>query len=363
MVAVTGQGGADTATMRYSTTAGSFGHAVAVCEPAVRSSGQFGIQIDAQPDGITVIGTDGEITTTATVDGAVSEPGTAVCVAKPVASYCATLDPVTKLEVHTDGGYLVVRGGGRVYRFALLAERYPAVERAGSEAVLVPAGAISQLLTAVRHAVDPRTGLVKLTAGDGMLRLYATDTYRLAMAAVPVSDGSWSVLLPVHGLLAAMRHQPEHIAVDPKGRVATFTGVAVETTVRLGVAAFPAVEGAIGVGGTTTIELDRTGVERALQRLASVAASEPLRVELDSAHGVRITALSSDGTGVETVPATVVEPVTFGVAGRSLLDALHACGGTAVAVSYTDARRPVQVASVGAEPAVICILMPIVLPG
>lgn len=349
--------------MHFDTTAGVFAQAVSAGELAGRGGDNGSVRLVADGD-VVVIGSDGETSVAARCAATVHSSGSVIVVGRALAAYCSGLESDAPLVVRLEGGRLVVRGNGRVYHFATFEGTYSQVDSAGDDGVAVGAQMITRLYSAVRHAVDPRTSLVKLTIGDGRAVMYATDSYRLASASTPLAGGPTSILIPTTGLSLALRQAPETLCVDQRGRVATFTSPYISTTVRLGAAAFPAVETVLVDEETNACDVERSALERALGRLASVAGSEPLRCRIREGL-IDVTVASGEGAGGEriaggTVEGTGREEVEFGISGKHLIDALSACGGKDVRIGYSSERRPIRVSSISSDVSIACIIMPVV---
>lgn len=348
--------------MRIETTAAELAHAVATAEQAIRGAAMGSVSIVATGGGIQVVGSDGELTLAVSLDGTCSQEGNASVIPKPLAAYAAALSGDVQLSCRVEGGRLIVDGAGRTYKFALVESVAATVTTPGEGSSVCSAAHLQSLYSACRHGVDPRTQLVKLSAGEGRLHMYATDSYRLVSASVERVEGSWSILLPSNALAVALRHAPEQLVVDQRGRVAAFRGAKVETTVRLGAGGFPAVEGVIAATPGNACELPTEGLLEALQRISSVAGNEPLRCELTDTQLV-LTAVSAEGTGSEVVAATVDVPIAFGIGAKNLRDALQACDTARVRCSYADARAPIHLMNTESDVQVTCVVMPIVWSG
>jgi DNA polymerase III sliding clamp (beta) subunit (PCNA family) len=347
--------------MRFHTTAGALSSACNAAELAARTSAGNVATIKAVDGRIVVVGSDGEISTSATIAGSVSAAGVVAVPAKPIAAYCSTLPAATAIDVAADGSELVVTAGTREYRFPCFDERPAVLEAPVEDSTHILAGGVADLLATVRHAVDARTQLVKLSGSDGVMRMYATDTYRLCVAETSTGsyEGDWSILAPVPTLLVALRHDPESLRIDQRGRLASFANDAVETTVRLSIANFPAVEPVLQTTPGNELILDAGATVGALNRLNCVAGNEPIRVSI-TADTVSLSVASGSGRGSEHIAVQGAVAASFGVTAKYLNDAVTACRTKTVALSYGSGSAPIHVRSTDPKHPVTCVIMPAV---
>jgi DNA polymerase III sliding clamp (beta) subunit (PCNA family) len=347
--------------MKFHTTAGALSSACTAAELAARTSAGNVATIKAENGRIIVVGSDGEISTSALVAGEVLSGGTVAVPAKPIATYCSTLVSATRIDVAADGGELVITAGTREYRFPCFDERPAVLEAPFEDATHIFASGVDELLATVRHAVDTRTQLVKLSGSDGVMRMYATDTYRLCVAETATGsyEGDWSILAPVQTLLVALRHAPESLRIDQRGRLASFSNDTVETTVRLSVANFPAVEPVLQTSPANQLTLDAAATITALNRLNCVAGNEPIRVAITS-DSATLSVASGSGRGSELLPVQAATPASFGVTAKYLHDAITACKTKTITVAYGSSSSPIHVKSTDIKHPVTCVIMPAV---
>ena len=340
--------------MRFRTTAGVLAAGLSAGESGARAVGLVRIKVDG--GSVVVAGADGEVGVVLHLRAEGVEDGEIVVPPKPVIAYSQTLDPDQTIEVSTEGMSLIVTGDGRVYRFTGSGTRTIEIESPGDGSHQARAEGMGEMLAMVRHAVDPRSNLIKLSCRDGLMRMDATDAYRIASVQVPGRDGdTWSALFPIGGLQLALKWHPEELAIDPKGRVASFRGGGVETTIRLAAAEFPSVETVIEKKGAVRWTLRRDEAVRALKRIASVAGSEALRCEVREGE-MCIKVSSGEGSGTEYITTGGEGEGWFGISARNLLDALSAAGEESVELCYQDPRRAVHLCAGGGT----FVIMPVV---
>lgn len=343
--------------MRFRTTAGALAAGLVAAESGARGTGVVGIRV---VDGVVGLsGADGEMGIDLALRAGGIEDGEVALPPRPVILYSQTLDPEVPLELSLEAGNIHVTGDGRVYKFTTTQARLARLEKPGEGVHKAAAGDLGTMLGVVRHAVDPRTNLVKLSAGGGKLRLYATDSYRVAsIETAHEGTETWSALFPVSGLQLALKWQPEEMLIDTKGRVALFTGGGVETTIRLGAAEFPAVESVLERRGAIKWSVRRGEMVRAVQRLASVAGNEALRCEISDGE-LCVKVSSGDGSGVEYVSVDGEADGWFGISAKNLVDALGSVGGDRFELHYEDPKKPVYLCDQGT----VLVVMPVVWSG
>jgi len=348
----------DTESMRFQTTAGHFHQACTTSEAAAKNSGN--IEIAAGETGIHATGGDGEIGIRSRIEGTVEIEGSVICHGKPVISYTGAMTSETPIEVSKEGVMLHIAGGGRVYRFAVIDQLYLPVEEPGEGAHVVGVSGLSDLYSAVRHAIDPRHPVVKCVCADGKLSMYATDMYRGAAAERGTdSDGTWTVLFPSFALTTALRQHPHTLRVDPRGRIAAFYSSTTLTSVRLAASEFPSIEGVLAQRGETVWELPSVEMMTALRRISSVAGGEALRIEIGDGE-LCIHAQSGEGAGVEYVQVAGEGAGSFAVSSPLLIDAIEAVGGETARLHYQDSRKALHITGGREHETVSCVVMPVV---
>jgi DNA polymerase III sliding clamp (beta) subunit (PCNA family) len=336
--------------------------ALTAADAAVKGGSVIGAHSVAQlsvVDGVAhVVASDGAVSLRTQIAAVTAEDGSALVAPHPVAAFAASLPAGTRVECRVEAGRLVVATSELQYRFAVTEGTYPAIDEAGGEVISIPATGLVAMLAAVRHAVDQRSAMVKLAAVDGTMRMYATDSYRLAMAQRPGVDGTWSVLFPLQWLQFALRYDPVSFDIDQRGRLATFKGPDMTVTIRLGAAAFPAVESALAGTPASSVRFDTRDLTGAVNRLSSVADGEPLRIQVDGR--VELRAVSGLGDGVETVDGQQTgDAGWFGVNAKNLVDAVTACGEH-VTLSYGAPNQPIWCDGERDGVTVRCVVMPTV---
>lgn len=351
---------ADTYFMEFTVTADRLSNALSAADGVVKGGSVLGplpaAEIVVQDGHATVVASDGVVSLRTTFAVTNSHNGSVTIAPHAIGAFLSNLAGTTAVTCRRDGQLLVVSAGATAYRFATIDSVYPAIEEAGGEVQTCTTAGLPAMLHAVRHAVDARTGMVKLTAADNKLRMYATDSYRLCVASSDHDDSQWSVLIPISWLQFALRYSPDRVDIDQRGRLASFHGADVSITIRLGAAAFPAVASALVTRPAHHARVHARTLLAAAGRLASVADNEPFRVHI-TPTALTLSAMSSVGDGHEHVEATSDSEGTFGVAVRNLIDAATACGET-IDLYYSDPKQPVWMLGSRDGIDVHCVVMP-----
>ncbi len=350
-------GGGDTGGMKFRTTAGALAAGLTAGEAGARGVGL--VRLGVTGEHVAISGTDGEVGVDLILRAEGVQDGEVVVPPRSIIAYSQTLEPEVGLEITLDGRTLNITGDGRVYRFSTSETRLVTIEKPGEGAHRAKAGHVGAMFVVVRHAVDPRNNLVKLSHADERLRMYATDTYRVASTGVAAEAGdAWSALFPVGGLQLALKWSPEELTIDPKGRVAVFTGGGVETTIRLGAAEFPAVESVTDRHGAQHWGLRRAEVSRAVQRIATVAGNEALKCSIQDGE-LCIKVNSGEGSGVEYAGVEGEGEGWFGIGAKNLMEALNSLDSDVVDLYYDDPKKPIYLCGNGTT----LVIMPVVWSG
>jgi DNA polymerase III sliding clamp (beta) subunit (PCNA family) len=344
--------------MKFRTTALRLATALRAAEAGARGSGLVRVETFKE-GGVSLTGSDGEYGVVVHLEASGEESGSAVIKADALASYASALEEETAIEAETEGSTLRITGGGRVYRFSIIEGGYVKLEVPEAAVSYEDAEKVFVLYNKIKHAIDPKTQLIKLSNNEGVLSMAATDTYRLACAETKGTDlGSWSVLIPSGGLQLAGRFRPEVLKIDPRGRLASFHGNGVDTIIRLGAAEFPSVESVLRDKGSIGWKLYSHDLQKALQRLGSVVGLNPLRCEIIEGE-FRLSASSQDGGGVEYLNLNGEGSGNFGMAVRNLVDALQGLGDGEISMYYSAPERPIHLTHERDGVLTTCVVVPV----
>lgn len=344
--------------MKISTTAPHLNNALTRARKAMTDNPPLvaytGVLLRAKEGRLLVSGSDGETTVTVSVDGDVSDEGTALLVPAPLANYLGKLgnEPV-EVAVEENSDVLVTRSGKSPYRFRQLASTFPPPATGAREMKEVELPDLAAAASSISHA---GSGVVLLQSHEEGISLAATDGYRIARVKVKGRGfGETSCVLTTTGVANLVANNPTHLALDSKGRMLRVKGEDSFTTIRLVDEPFPDVDAIIDSFVTDEVRFDTKDVTAALRRVASVAERTPLRLQV-AGGTLTLTAENANvGTGSETVGVTGgKEEFTCHVDAMFLLDAVSAHKGETT-LGWNGSTNPLHLTT----PALQTVVMPV----
>ena len=319
-----------------------------------------GVRLDVIGDGLTVTGTDLDLTISVSLqvngvtDGVVVAPG------RLVTDIVRALDPgaVTLESGDGDGGDedLRITAGRSAFTVRTHpAADFPRLPSPSGEAVTLPAEGLSEALRQVVRAAsgeDSRpilTGVLMAAEGEG-LRLVATDSYRLAVRDLPgagvLSEGQ-KVLVPSRALGELQRLLGSAAGGDVQLRLgqhdATFGTGSVSLTSRLIEGEFPNYRQLIPASYPNRLVIGREPLLDAVRRVKLLArdATTPVRVALRP-DGIELTVITTDwGTATEDVDAKYEgSEMTVAFNPAYLIEGAEAVPTDEIVLDVLDALKP-----------------------
>ena len=307
-----------------------------------------GVQLIADERGLTIIGSDGETTITASTHATIERTGSVLLPPKPISTLLARLAPslTATVSLGSDGELVLEAGSRAPYRFRPLSATFPQPAQPAGGYREIDLGRLSMAIAAVRHATSRDLPAIQLVSDDQRLLLNATDSYRLAQAVLPEgSFGPFTGLVPLSVLERVARAGADAVATDPRSRLVSFRTPGATITTRLLATAFPAVDGVLASIPTSAVRFETQPILDGLGRLAAVAADSPVRVSIE-ANTISLEVSNVDlGSGTEEAPlaAPCAQPIEFHVKLQYLIDALSRFD--AVALHYSSPTQPLFVRS------------------
>lgn len=317
-----------------------------------------GVLLSAGADGLTVSGTDRERTVrlrsaaTAHTDGTVLVPG------RPLADTLRALD-VPEVRLVVEGSRLAVRTPRARFALPLLdRELHPGVPEAPPFAGRATGRALLRGLSATAAAASRDDALpvftgVRVRALDGVLRLIATDRFRLAVAEVPWSGGELDVLIPA-ALATEISRQAAGSAelalhADHDRAAVSWPGGEIGTA--LLAAPFPDERRYLGTTPDATAVLDADELLGAVRRVGLYADGRGA-VGVSLADGeVRVRGVGGElGEAEESVKAGVTGRLDQTYRSAYLVDALRVFAGRSVSVELKDGLRSTVFTAAEPEP-------------
>ena len=343
-----------------------------------RGGGLFvltGLHLRADSEGLTVTGTDLDLTVRTCLRAPVEDEGESVVPARLFTDIARALPP-GDVSLHIDGDEVqMVSARAQFSVRTLPSADFPTLPAPAGDQVTVPAAELAHAFRQVVGAAssdDARpilTGVLLAARGDG-LRLVATDSYRLALRDLPeaqVLEAGQQVLVPSRALEELVR------VLDPSKQVTMRLGerevtfeVADDTrsaqvTCRLIAGDFPSYEPLIPDSHDNRLEIDRAALMDAARRLRLLArdTNAPVRMELRP-DSIELSVISQDvGSASEEIDATYQgEAATVAFNPDYLIEGLEAAAGTTVEIVRLDALKPAVLRTPG-ESEFLYLLMPV----
>ncbi|HEY8426450.1 MAG TPA: DNA polymerase III subunit beta [Limnochordales bacterium] len=291
-----------------------------------------GVRLHAADGHLELAATDLEMSVLARVEAAVEEPGERVVDARLFSALVRRLEGGdVVLRSAPDGQSLEVRAGGS--RFSLVsmpADEFPELPRlADGWRVQLPAGKLERAITQCRFASavsDQRPVLsgVLLESEEGMLRLVATDSSRLAYREVPISgltpfgnSGLFSprAILPARALeemrrMCASVEPDSEVILSLGERLAELEVPAARLTTRLIEGNFPPYRQVFLDDLPSRVRFRRDSLLDAVQRVALLSRRGPAVVQICVEDGQVLlrSAVADSGEGEERVDAHAEGP-------------------------------------------------------
>jgi DNA polymerase III subunit beta len=318
-----------------------------------------GLHLLVKGNELTATGTDLDLTVRAVIEVIGIDDGEAVVPARLVA------DAVRHLEagaVTIDAGDEKVEISAARSRFSLRTfppADFPSLPASGSRTTAVPAGELVEALRQVVRASssdDARPLLtgVLFTNEDGVLRLVATDSYRLALCDLvgrTAIAGDRDLLVPSRALnelqrLCTSLGDDAEVGVALSDTEVTFLAGDATISSRLIDGAYPDYRQLIPASYPNRLHLGKETVLAALRRARLLVRDNTTSVRLTMhASGVDLKVVSHDlGDVEETVDGDFTgEELTIAFNPTYLIDGVDAVPGDEVVIETSDSARPAMV--------------------
>ena len=330
-----------------------------------------GILFRAENNGLSLQTTDLEIAIRSAIDVKVDREGSTVIPARILGDVVRSLDEAA-LSLESEGGQATLRAQKSVFELRTLPpEDFPKFpEISPRQECRLPASTIKDLVRQVGRAVSndetrPVLTGILLVADGGMLRLVATDSYRLAMREVKLDapiEQPIRVLVPARTLEELVKVVPDAeeqitLAVGENQAVITFRNTTFVT--RLIEGQFPNYEQLLPDNYSTRVVADKEELMAAAKRVSLFALhSSPLRMLAENGI-VRLSAASQDVGGAQEEVSVEQEGDTIEIAlnAQFLIDGLGTMAGEKVAIELTTPLKPGLIKSTEQEH--LYLIMPV----
>lgn len=307
-----------------------------------------------------VTGTDGDLTIEAAVEVAAGTDGVTLVPAKLASEVVRSL-PSGAVEIEATGDKVLISAGRVNFSVPTGAEGdFPKWTGSVGSGVSVPAADFAEALKQVVRAAstDDARGVltgVLVTSVDGVLRLVATDSYRLAIrdiAASVLPDGSRFVV-PARALneLQRLLGGAESVSIDITDNDATFTIGNMRLVTRLISGTFADYQRLIPPSPPNTLHISRDALLEAIRRVKLVARDPigtPLKVRMGN-DGVTLRMVSQDsGEAVENIEADLKgNEIEMSFNNELLAAGIDACSTETVSIQTSEPGKLAVIRPVG----------------
>lgn len=325
------------------------------------------ILLEAGENGLTLRATDFELGIETTAPAAVETHGALTLPARTLTDVIGALpDGPVSMEAD-DNNVVAVRAGRSHYTLrGLPARDFPALPAVDAEPLTLPAETLRQLAARTLFAVstDETRALltgVLVTLADGVLKLVATDTHRLAVAEAPCEGQDVQVIVPAKALREACRLPGDALCMALTASQARFDGEGTTLVTRLIDGQFPNFERVIPREWQRRVECQREDLEAAIRRALAICARDGANRVVFRTEYRRLTLTTESGEvgrAQEWVECDCEgDDVEIAFNGRYLLDALAATDAERVALEMTGSLNPASLRVPDTEEW-LCVLMP-----
>ena len=338
------------------------------------------ILMQADDRGLHLSASDLELGISMTIPADVAEPGSVTTPARLFSELVGSL-PDGEVHISADRSHATrVFCPGSDYRIVgLPPEEYPSLPEVEVEnSFKVPQvhlrNAIRQTSFAVSSEDKGRPILtgVLIDFEGATATLVATDTTRLALRSIPVTEGQGAMqaIVPVRALnevLRSLGDEAGDVEVRLSAKQAKFVtprGVAVTT--RLIEGQYPAYRRVVPQGGRIRLTLQTTAVLQAMRRASLVARNSAHRVDIRTFEDKLVMSAVSSTEGEAREEVELIregDDIEVGLHGRYMLDVLSAIDSPGFVIEFTEPLRPCVVRPKLEEEEestgeYLCVLMP-----
>ncbi|MBS1709556.1 MAG: DNA polymerase III subunit beta [Armatimonadetes bacterium] len=333
------------------------------------------IRLDAEGNGLTLTGCDGEMWATATLSANVAEPGS-VCVQQRLLADIVGALPEVQVTLELSGTAVYLRSNNSEWMLlAMPADEFPSIpEVRASSQLTLGADNMRGAIDGVAFAVSEDTSRPVLTGVqfkyDGeTLTLVATDTHRLAVTRVhkPGLGSSIEAVVPDKALkairaLPVTGEDPLTIGFDESRLVVDIGTAKIVSQVLSG--SYPNWERVVPSEYTRTWTLNKKEFHENVKRIMILAKDNANRVRFAGDGDRVVISARSEDKGeakeeVEVIGKNGDLEIAFN--GRYMIDGLNAMEGEGVRVEMTEASRPAVLRPAEHGDDHFCVVMPMAI--
>lgn len=334
------------------------------------------LKVEANANGLRVLGCDGEMWVERNVACLVTEPGS-TCLQAKLLNDIANKLPDGSLNLYTleASGAMLTQGASEYRLQTLDSEDFPEPPEFGGDAELtLKMGALRNAVDSVVFAVSPDSHRQILTGvlfhyNGQTLTLVATDTHRLAVRRIeqPGIGNSVNAVVPEKALKAikslpidddqdvVIRFGNGRLGVDANGA---------KVVSQLLSGTFPNWERVVPAENTRQWSVEADQLDDRIGRLMLLARDNANRVRFKGAGDQIILAARSEekGEAKEEVPMVAKNgEVEIAFNGEYVRDALGPIDGPGVRIEMTESSRPAVFRAADDDSGYFCVIMPMAL--
>lgn len=314
-----------------------------------------GIHIATKGDMVVFQATDLEISIKTSCKARIDEPGQAVLSGRLLTDIVRSLpEAAVTLEVSVGGSALVTCGQSKFTMKTLPADDYPKFPEVDpSTTVSLPTETFSRVVHQVSKAVSKDetrpilTGIL-VVVDSGILRMVATDSYRLCVREVAVEGMSGDIELVIPGKaledVAKIAGAAESISLGVSENQVVFTFGDTTFISRRIEGSFPNYRQLLPKEHATRVIIDRAELLEAVKRVSLMAQhSTPLRISVSTAeHTLTLSAAAQDvGEATEDLQVTPEgEDIEIAFNHAYLVDGVQVAEGDTIALEITSPLKP-----------------------
>jgi len=325
-----------------------------------------GLHIVASSDGLTLSGSDADVSAQAHVDATVIENGTVLVPGRLLADITKSLPSSSTIDVVVEGSRTKITCGRSSFTIPTMpVAEYPPLpqmpDASGTVAGSELANAVSQVaIAASRDETLPAFTGIKVDVDGSTITLAATDRYRLAVRELQWSPASPSqethALVPAKFLSESAKSlaSSEQVTLALAGANDSLVGIegqGRQTTSRMLAADFPKYRTLLPSESTSIAQVSTHALIDAVKRVALVLEREiPVRVQFTKNEAI----VRGGGNNGELAEAEAFvecaltgDDITIAFNHQYLLDGLNAIDAATAVISMTTAIRPAVIT--GAE--------------
>ncbi len=317
-----------------------------------------GLHIVASTDGLTLSGSDADVSARAHVDATVIETGTVLVPGRLLADITKSLPSSSTIDIAVEGSRAKITCGRSSFTIPTMpVAEYPPLptmpDASGTVSGSVLANAVSQVVIAAsRDETLPAFTGIKVDVDGSTITLAATDRYRLAVRELQWSPASPS--LETHALVPAkfLSESAKSLATGEQVTLALtgneslvgIEGQGRQTTSRMLAADFPKYRTLLPTESTSIAQINTHALIDAVKRVALVLEREiPVRVQFTKNEAI-VRGGGSTGELAEAEAfvecALTGDDITIAFNHQYLLDGLSAIDASTAVISMTTAIRP-----------------------